>query len=130
MAAGVDCELCEVGSVMTANPTCVTVQDSAMEALGMMAERGFRHLPVLDEHGVVVGVLDIAKCLFDAIMRMERMQAKSDKSSQQLKDAVARAGFAWAGAHGAEAAALEQLWQDLMAGSRTMHLRKAVDAAD
>ena len=42
VAAGVDSDLCEVGSVMTANPTCVMAHDSAMEALGMMAERGFR----------------------------------------------------------------------------------------
>ena len=94
---------------MTANPQCVSVGDAAMEALGLMAERGFRHLPVIDERGVVMGVLDISKCLFDAIMRMERAQRSSDETSRQMHDAVARAGLAWAGAHGAEAAALEQL---------------------
>jgi len=35
----------------------------------------FRHLPVV-ENGEVVAILDIAKCLYDAIARMERAAEK------------------------------------------------------
>jgi hypothetical protein len=35
----------------------------------------FRHLPVV-EHGEVIAILDIAKCLYDAIARMERAAEK------------------------------------------------------
>lgn len=35
-----------VAEVMTPNPTMVNVDDSAMECLGIMIERRFRHLPV------------------------------------------------------------------------------------
>jgi len=35
----------------------------------------FRHLPVV-ENGEVVAILDIAKCLYDAIARMERKAEK------------------------------------------------------
>ena len=35
----------------------------------------FRHLPVVD-NGEVVAMLDIAKCLYDAIARMERASEK------------------------------------------------------
>lgn len=35
----------------------------------------FRHLPVV-ENGEVVALLDIAKCLYDAIARMERAAEK------------------------------------------------------
>lgn len=35
----------------------------------------FRHLPVVD-NGEVVAILDIAKCLYDAIARMERAAEK------------------------------------------------------
>lgn len=35
----------------------------------------FRHLPVV-ENGEVIAMLDIAKCLYDAIARMERASEK------------------------------------------------------
>lgn len=35
----------------------------------------FRHLPVV-ENGEVIALLDIAKCLYDAIARMERAAEK------------------------------------------------------
>lgn len=35
-----------VSEVMTPNPTSVRGDDSAMEALGIMVDRHFRHLPV------------------------------------------------------------------------------------
>ena len=35
----------------------------------------FRHLPVVD-NGEVVALLDIAKCLYDAIARLERAAEK------------------------------------------------------
>ena len=53
--------------VMTANPTCVTLSDSAMDAMSLMIENHYRHLPVVDDSGAVVGLLDIAQCLNDAI---------------------------------------------------------------
>ena len=40
----------------------------------MMVDNRFRHLPVLDREGVVVGLLDIAKCLYDAISVLEKVQ--------------------------------------------------------
>ena len=69
----------EVSEVMTPNPKCVRMTDSGMYALGMMVENHFRHLPVVDGNGHVVGVLDIAKCLFDVISRVEKMAAKKGK---------------------------------------------------
>lgn len=46
-----------VSDVMTANPTCVSMSDSAMDAMGTMVENHFRHLPVVDDSGSIVGVL-------------------------------------------------------------------------
>jgi len=46
-----------VNDVMTANPTCVSMSDSAMDAMGTMVENHFRHLPVVDDAGSIVGVL-------------------------------------------------------------------------
>ena len=63
---------------MTRNPQCVQKQDSALEALCTMMDNHFRHLPVLDDVGRVVGLLDIARCLYDAISQLEKMQQKSE----------------------------------------------------
>ena len=46
-----------VSDVMTSNPTCVSMSDSAMDALATMVENHFRHLPVVDDSGAVVGLL-------------------------------------------------------------------------
>jgi hypothetical protein len=40
-----------------------------------LAPGKFRHLPVV-ENGEVIALLDIAKCLYDAIARMERAAEK------------------------------------------------------
>ncbi|KAH9611700.1 hypothetical protein KSS87_016071 [Heliosperma pusillum] len=64
-----------VSKVMTRNPAFVISDTFAVEALQKMVQGKFRHLPVV-ENGQVVAVLDIAKCLYDAIARMERAAEK------------------------------------------------------
>jgi signal-transduction protein with cAMP-binding, CBS, and nucleotidyltransferase domain len=83
-----------VAKVMTRSPTCVTMEDSALDALQTMLENKFRHLPVLDKDGAVVGVLDIAKCLYDAISRIERAQEKAggDSGSTNIAEAMHNLG--------------------------------------
>ncbi|KAL9188488.1 hypothetical protein ACHAXT_006866 [Thalassiosira profunda] len=99
----------DVADVMTPNPSCVSMSDSAMDALVTMVENRFRHLPVTDDNGGVVGVLDIAKCLNDAISKLERAQ---DKSGSAAEDAL-KASLGGAG--GAQAAALQALLGPLLA---------------
>ena len=111
VAKDVDPSSSAVSVAMTPNPTCVSMSDSAMDALGTMVENHFRHLPVVDDNGAVVGLLDIAKCLNDAISKLERAK---DKSSSAAEDAVKQvAGLQGAG--GAQAAALQALLGPLMA---------------
>ncbi|KAI3688659.1 hypothetical protein L2E82_46397 [Cichorium intybus] len=64
-----------VSKVMTKNPTYVLSDSLAVEALQKMVQGKFRHLPVV-ENGEVIALLDIAKCLYDAIARMERAAEK------------------------------------------------------
>jgi predicted transcriptional regulator len=90
-----------VSKVMTRNPTFVLADMLAVEALQKMVQGvwtifsgtfftlffillkeqrhfvsgKFRHLPVV-ENGEVIALLDIAKCLYDAIARMERAAEK------------------------------------------------------
>ncbi|CAL5327443.1 hypothetical protein CsSME_00007150 [Camellia sinensis var. sinensis] len=64
-----------VSKVMTRNPVFVLSDTLAVEALQKMVLGKFRHLPVV-EKGEVIALLDIAKCLYDAIARMERAAEK------------------------------------------------------
>ncbi|CAN8302442.1 unnamed protein product [Cochlearia groenlandica] len=64
-----------VSKVMTKNPVFVLSDTIAVEALQKMVHGKFRHLPVV-ENGEVIALLDIAKCLYDAIARMERSVEK------------------------------------------------------
>ncbi|KAL6890319.1 hypothetical protein ACP4OV_009082 [Aristida adscensionis] len=67
--------------VMTRHPVFVVSDTLAVEALQKMVQGRFRHLPVV-ENGEVVAMLDIAKCLYDAIARMERVaEARAARSS-------------------------------------------------
>ncbi|KAF7838831.1 CBS domain-containing protein CBSCBSPB5-like isoform X1 [Senna tora] len=66
-----------VSKVMTRNPIFVLSDTLAVEALQKMVQGKFRHLPVVD-NGEVVALLDIAKCLYDAIARMERAAEKGN----------------------------------------------------
>ena len=64
-----------------------------MDALTIMVENHFRHLPVVDDSGSIVGLLDIAKCLNDAISKLERAKRKeTDVANDVLKNAIGGAG--------------------------------------
>ncbi|XP_039017162.1 CBS domain-containing protein CBSCBSPB1-like isoform X2 [Hibiscus syriacus] len=64
-----------VSKVMTKNPVFVLSDTLSVEALQKMVQGKFRHLPVV-QNGEVIALLDIAKCLYDAIARMERSAEK------------------------------------------------------
>jgi len=56
VADGLDPDITPLSQVMTANPVTVPPGELAPNALRMMDERGFRHLPVVDQ-GRVVGIV-------------------------------------------------------------------------
>lgn len=60
-----------VSKIMTRHPIFVNSDSLAIEALEKMVQGKFRHLPVV-ENGEVIAILDITKCLYDAISRMEK----------------------------------------------------------
>ncbi|GJN25179.1 hypothetical protein PR202_gb12973 [Eleusine coracana subsp. coracana] len=74
-----------VWKVMTRQPVFVLSDTLAVEALQKMVQGKFRHLPVVD-NGEVVAMLDIAKCLYDAIARMERVSEKGKAAIMRAAD--------------------------------------------
>jgi len=61
MAARVHSSDARVRQWMTADPVTVTADTELEEASRVMLERGFRHLPVLDDDGQVVGVVSLRR---------------------------------------------------------------------
>lgn len=56
LAVGLDPRATRVGQVMTAEPCCLSPHDHAEDALRLMADGGFRHLPVVED-GHLLGIV-------------------------------------------------------------------------
>ncbi|MBV9235980.1 MAG: CBS domain-containing protein [Xanthobacteraceae bacterium] len=67
---GLDARQTPVGQVMTRNPVTIKPDDRLEGCMALMAERGFRHLPVLDA-GKVVGVISIGDVVKEIIRDLE-----------------------------------------------------------
>ncbi|CAO2141016.1 unnamed protein product [Urochloa humidicola] len=75
IAEGLRVEQTIISKIMTRDPIYILADTQAIEALQKMIQGKFRHLPVV-ENGEVIAMLDIAKCLFDAISRLEKAAEK------------------------------------------------------
>ncbi|KAL4900526.1 hypothetical protein BDW74DRAFT_161583 [Aspergillus multicolor] len=84
VGAGLKAREITVSEIMTKNPLCARTDTSATDALDLMVRKGFRHLPVMDENQDISGVLDITKCFYDAMEKLERAYS----SSRKLYDAL------------------------------------------
>lgn len=84
-ADGLDPHTTPVNAIMTRNPIVTQDTTSATDALQLMVSRHFRHLPVCNEEGNVVGLLDITKVFHEALSKVER----SSVASEQLFTAMA-----------------------------------------
>ncbi len=72
VAAGLDPDAATLNQVMTANPRTLTPDDSVFEALELMQTHGFRHLPVVDDDNLPVGMVSI-RDLYKAVQsQLER----------------------------------------------------------
>ncbi|CAM9852718.1 unnamed protein product, partial [Ectocarpus fasciculatus] len=112
-------ESLSVSDVMTKGPKCVCMDDSALDALEMMVDNRFRHLPVLDASGAVVGLLDIAKCLYDTISALEKAHDGEDKGNA-IADAMVGAMKQVGGSRGtnkAQLVAMQAMMEQMFGGS-------------
>ncbi|KAF7306728.1 hypothetical protein MIND_00464500 [Mycena indigotica] len=78
-AEGLDPHTTQVHQIMTRNPMVTRDSTSATEALQLMVSKHFRHLPVCNEEGNVVGLLDITKVFHEALAKVERSSAASEQ---------------------------------------------------
>jgi len=59
-----------IGDVMTRNPVSLRPDDPLSKAALIMSERGFRHIPIVDDEGKLVGIVssrDISRVFYEAV---------------------------------------------------------------
>ena len=84
LAKGLDADATPVTQVMTRNPRCVAPATKVADAVVIMIERGFRHLPVLGEGGRVLGVFSAR----DALPREVNTAVDLAAFNEQVNDAL------------------------------------------
>lgn len=84
LAKGLDPSTTPVTQVMTRNPQCVGPETKVADAVLVMIERGFRHLPIVDAGGRVLGVFSAR----DALPRELNAAADLAEFNEQVNDAL------------------------------------------
>lgn len=70
--------------VMTRNPRCVAPETRVADAVLIMIERGFRHLPIVAEGGRILGVFSAR----DALPREINLALSLAEFNEQVNDAL------------------------------------------
>ncbi|MEY2687459.1 MAG: hypothetical protein RL375_1657 [Pseudomonadota bacterium] len=84
LAKALDPSATSVAQVMTRNPRCVPPQMKVADAVLIMIERGFRHLPIVDPHDKILGVFSVR----DALPREVNTAVSLAEFNDQVNDAL------------------------------------------
>ena len=84
VARGVDPERTTVREIMTPNPMCVPPETLVSDAVVIMLERGFRHLPIVAPGGKIMGVFSVR----DALPREIGAALGQAEFNEQVNDAL------------------------------------------
>lgn len=94
VGSGLSASSVTIDQIMTPAPLCANANSPASDALTLMVEKGFRHLPVLDDDNRIVGVLDITKSYEQQMEKMERLNSSSKKLYEALDSVHSEMGSA------------------------------------
>jgi CBS domain-containing protein len=83
LARGVDPERTTLREIMTPNPLCVPPETLVSDAVVIMLERGFRHLPIVG-NGRILGVFSVR----DALPREIGTAISQAEFNEQVNDAL------------------------------------------
>lgn len=84
LSGGLDPEQTELAQVMVRDPLTIREDKPLAYALYMMAEGGFRHVPVVDAGGVPVGMVSARDALGQDMIELEREL----KHQQELESSI------------------------------------------
>ncbi len=83
LAKALSPEMTLVSQVMTRNPHCVTPETLVSDAVLIMIERGFRHLPIIGLNAKILGVFSVR----DALPREVGAAVSMAEFNEQVNDA-------------------------------------------
>lgn len=84
LAKGLDPERTTVRQIMTPNPVCVPPETLVSDAVVIMLERGFRHLPIVTRGSKILGVFSVR----DALPREIGNAISQAEFNEQVNDAL------------------------------------------
>jgi CBS domain-containing protein len=84
LAKAVDPAKTPVATVMTPHPQCIKPDTKVADAVLIMIERGFRHLPVVGEGGHILGVFSVR----DALPREIGTAVSLAEFNEQVNDSL------------------------------------------
>jgi CBS domain-containing protein len=84
LAKGLDPERTTVRDIMTPNPLCVPPETKISDAVVIMIERGFRHLPIRGPGSRILGVFSVR----DALPREIGNAISQAEFNEQVNDAL------------------------------------------
>ncbi len=84
LAKALSPEKTQVSAVMTPNPQCVAPETTVSDAVVIMLERGFRHLPIVAPGGKIMGVFSVR----DALPREIGNAMSVTEFNEQVNDAL------------------------------------------
>ena len=84
LAKALDPKTTTAAEVMTRNPQTVTPETKVAEAVLIMIERGFRHLPIITSAGKIIGIFSVR----DALPREVGVAVSLAEFNDQVNDAL------------------------------------------
>jgi CBS domain-containing protein len=84
LAKALDPTKTPLSAVMTARPQCIKPETRVADAVLIMIERGFRHLPVIAESGHILGVFSVR----DALPREIGMAVSLNEFNERVNDSL------------------------------------------
>lgn len=84
VAKALDPAATTVSKIMTPSPQCVRPELKVADAVLIMIERGFRHLPVVADNGRILGVFSVR----DAMPREVNTAVSLSEFNEQINDAL------------------------------------------
>ncbi|HVZ43507.1 MAG TPA: CBS domain-containing protein [Ramlibacter sp.] len=84
LAKSVDPDTTSVRAVMTPNPICVPPETTVANAVVIMIERGFRHIPIVAPGNRILGVFSVR----DALPREVSAALSQTEFNEQVNDAL------------------------------------------
>lgn len=80
LACGLNPQATPLADVMTENPEALHPNDTCMDAIELMLERNFRHMPVITDEGKVIAMVSMRDLLVAAI---EELNAETDAARDE-----------------------------------------------